>query len=109
MEMCSLLPPHSSLFDTVIMDIFWTHCDDPFKRGPSPPSSSSSSSPQPLRLRTPARRKQKTQMEGGRERRSDGPLQNEMSWFLGSSFSLAIIPDITSQTFTHVLNFSDVC
>ncbi|KAI4823478.1 hypothetical protein KUCAC02_012061 [Chaenocephalus aceratus] len=35
---CALFSPHSSLFDTVIMDLFWTHCDDPFKRRPSPPS-----------------------------------------------------------------------
>lgn len=33
---CALFSPHSSLFDTVIMNIFWTHCDDPFKRPPHP-------------------------------------------------------------------------
>lgn len=37
------LLPSPSLFDTVIMDIFWTHCDDPFKTHPSPPSLSSCS------------------------------------------------------------------
>lgn len=57
-DKCALFSPQSCLFDTVIMDILWTHCDDPFKRHTSPPSLSSFS-PQRFHLRTPARRKQR--------------------------------------------------
>lgn len=49
---CAFFSPHSKSVDTVIMDIFWTHCDDPFKKR-------FSFSPQPLCLRTPSRWKQR--------------------------------------------------
>lgn len=34
-------PPIQSVWHCDYMDIFWTHCDDPFKRRPSPPPLSS--------------------------------------------------------------------
>lgn len=70
---CALFSPHSKSVDTVIMDLFWTHCDDPFKKHPSTPPLSSFD-PQLLRLRMPQKAGAETKKDSReRRRRRDRP------------------------------------
>lgn len=93
--MCSLLLYHPELVDTVIVDVFCSHCDDPFKKQPFTS----------VLRRTPAASSQdpdtETLIKGDREKRRRNRIE------LVTAASSAITPD-TTLTPCWIFCFADV-